>query len=527
MIRISNIKLPVDYSDGQIMKKLCSLLHCDKQAIKGFTLYKRSIDARRKSDIHFLTSIDVHMNISDEKALLKYRGNNAKICTPYKYQLPTGKPTDTSPVVIGAGPAGLFAGLILAQAGFSPTIIERGETIEKRSKDVELFSHHGKLNVNSNIQFGEGGAGAFSDGKLNTGTKDSRARKVLEEFVLAGAPREILWNAKPHIGTDYLHTAVKALREKIKVLGGRFIFSTTVTDFIIKDGKIHGVITDKNETIDCDRVILALGHSSRDTYQRLNELGVAMEQKPFSVGVRIEHQRELIDRAQYGDFAGKGRLGAADYKLATHLKNGRGVYTFCMCPGGVVVPAASEEHAVVTNGMSRFARDSTNSNSAVLVGISPADFGSEDILAGVMLQRKFEHAAFTLGGENYNAPVQRLGDFLSNNKTTYFGDVVPSYLPGVEKTDLNKIMPDYMSESLKEGIVEFGLRLKGFSSPDAVLTGMETRSSAPLRILRDEYMQSPVCRGLYPCGEGAGYAGGIISAAVDGIKCAEAIIKGD
>lgn len=527
MIRISNIKLPVDFNDGLITKKLCNLLRCDKRSIRGFTLFKLSIDARKKNDIHFLSSIDVYMNIPDEKVLSKYRGNNAQICEPYKYQLPAGTPNDTPPIVIGAGPAGLFAGLILAQAGFSPIIIERGETIDKRTKDVECFSHDRKLKLNSNVQFGEGGAGAFSDGKLNTGTKDTRARKVLEEFVLAGAPNEILWNSKPHIGTDFLHTSVKAIREKIKVLGGKFMFSTTVTDFIIKNGKICGLITDKNDTIDCERVILALGHSSRDTYKRLSELGISMQQKPFSIGVRIEHQRQLIDRAQYGNFAGRGRLGAADYKLATHLKNGRGVYTFCMCPGGVIVPAASEEHTVVTNGMSRFARDSTNSNSAILVGVSPADFESESVLAGIEFQRKFEQAAFKLGGENYNAPAQRLGDFLSNNKTTYFGDVIPSYLPGVEKANLNQIMPDYLSESLKEGIVEFGLKLKGFAGPDAVLTGMETRSSAPVRILRNEYLQSPVCKGLYPCGEGAGYAGGIISAAVDGIKCAEAIIKGD
>lgn len=526
MIRISNIKLPIDYNDGLIFKKVNYMLRCDKRAIKGFSLHKLSIDARKKSDVHFLATVDVKLNISDEKAMSKCRSNNIQICSPYKYHLPSGKPTGTPPIVIGAGPAGLFAGLILAQAGFSPIIIERGETIDKRVDDVERFSRDRKLNVNSNIQFGEGGAGAFSDGKLNTGTKDMRARKVLEEFVLAGAPREILWNSKPHIGTDYLHIAVKALREKIQILGGRFLFSTTVTDFKIKNGKIMGIVTDKCETIDCDRVILALGHSSRDTYKRLNDLGIAMEQKPFSIGVRIEHRRELIDHAQYGDVAGNGKLGAADYKLATHLKNGRGVYTFCMCPGGVVVPATSEVNAVVTNGMSRFARDSMNSNSAVLVGVSPTDFDSAGILAGVELQRKYERAAFLLGGENYNAPVQRLDDFLTNSKTTQFGDVTPSYMPGVEKADLNQIMEDYISESLKEGIVAFGQKLKGFDNPDAVLTGMETRSSAPVRILRDEFLQSPVCRGLYPCGEGAGYAGGIISAAVDGIKCAEAIITG-
>ena len=527
MIRISNIKLPVDYDDGTIQKRICDELRCDRRAVEAFNLHRLSVDARKKSNVHFSASVDVKLNISESKALSRCRSKNAVLAKPYRYELPNPqKKPDNPPVVIGAGPAGLFAGLILAQAGFSPIIIERGEKIEERINTVERFSGGGRLDTNSNIQFGEGGAGAFSDGKLNTGTKDSRARKVLEEFVAAGAPEEILYRAKPHVGTDYLHIAVKNLREKIINLGGSFKYKTTVTDFLISAGKINGVITDKGEKIESNNVVLALGHSSRDTYKRLSELNIAMEQKPFSIGVRIEHLREKIDISQYGDFAGKGHLGAADYKLAVHLPNGRGVYTFCMCPGGEVVPAASETGTVVTNGMSRFARDMTNSNSALLVGVGCDDFGSDSVLAGIELQRKFEKSAFLLGGESYFAPSQRVEDFLLGRATKSFGDVKPSYRPGVTGADLNTIMPQYMSESLKQGIIMLDEKLKGFNSPDAVLTGMETRSSAPLRIIRNEQFQSVNCRGLYPCGEGAGYAGGIISAAVDGIKCAEAILRG-
>lgn len=528
MIRISNIKLPVDYDDSTIQKRVCDELRCDRKAIESVTLHRLSVDARKKSSVHFTAAVDVTLNISDSKALSKCKSKNAAVAQPYRYELPKlTKKLTYSPVIVGAGPAGLFAGLILAQAGCSPIIIERGGKIDDRIKSVDCFSSGGRLDANSNIQFGEGGAGAFSDGKLNTGTKDSRARKVLEEFVQAGAPEEILYRAKPHVGTDYLHIAVKNLREKIIALGGCFRFNTTVTDFELSGGAVNAVITDKGEKIQTDRVILALGHSSRDTYKRLYDLGIAMEQKPFSIGVRIEHLRERIDRAQYGGFAGKGHLGAADYKLAVHLPNGRGVYTFCMCPGGEVVPAASEPDTVVTNGMSRFARDMENSNSALLVGIGCDDFGSESVLAGIELQREFEKAAFTLGGESYFAPAQRVEDFLCGRKTTAFGEIKPSYRPGVIGADLNRIMPEYMSASLKQGIIRLDERLHGFSHPDAVLTGMETRSSAPLRIIRDENLQSLNCRGLYPCGEGAGYAGGIISAAVDGIKCAEAIIRGE
>lgn len=527
MIRISNIKLPVDYSDSDIINRVCAELRCDHRAVNSINLHRLSVDARRKNDVHFLAAANVTLNISEAKVINKCKSKNAVIATPYEYKPPCGAAPALSPVIVGAGPAGLFAGLILAQSGFNPIIIERGSDIENRIKKVEEFSNGGKLDENCNIQFGEGGAGAFSDGKLNTGTKDLRARKVLEEFVSAGAPSEILYNAKPHIGTDYLHIAVKNLRETIKSLGGSFMFDKTVSDFSISNGRINAVITSSGERIETNHVILALGHSSRDTYKRLNELNIPMEQKPFSIGVRIEHLRQKIDSAQYGGFAGKGRLGAADYKLSAHLKNGRGVYTFCMCPGGEVVPAASEKNTVVTNGMSRFARNMTNSNSALLVGVSPADFGGSSVLSGVELQRKFERSAFDLGGGDYRAPIQRAGDFLNGIRTTSFGEVTPSYRPGVLESDLNQIMPEYMKESLKEAIILFDKKLDGFAHPDSILTGMETRSSAPLRIIRDKSFQSPSCKGLYPCGEGAGYAGGIVSAAVDGIKCAEAIIRGE
>ncbi len=526
MLRINNVKLPVDYTDDLILKRVCAELRCTAKAVASVSMHKRSVDARRKNDVHFKCSLDVELNSDEKAALTKCRSKNIERAEPYSYELPRGEKPPLSPVIIGAGPAGLFAGLILSLAGFEPMIIERGAMIERRTRDIDEFFGGGSLNANSNIQFGEGGAGAFSDGKLNTGTKDSRARKVLEEFVLAGAPEEILYNSKPHIGTDYLHTAVKNIRKRIIEHGGSFKFNTTVSDFKIKDGAINAVVTEGGDIINCRSLILAPGHSSRDTYERLNRLGIHMEQKPFSIGVRIEHLRSMIDRSQYGIYAGRGRLGAADYRLVTHLPNGRSVYTFCMCPGGEVVAAASEEGAVVTNGMSRFARDMVNSNSALLVGVEPSDFGSDSVLAGIELQRRFERDAFILGGGDYRAPAQRVWDFINGVKSTSFGRVQPSYRPGVCPADLNKIMPEYMSSSLRAAMLEFNDRLKDFAYPDAVLTGMETRSSAPLRIIRGSDLQSVSCRGLFPCGEGAGYAGGIISAAVDGIKCAEAIIRG-
>lgn len=526
MIRINNVHIPLDYSDKVIIKKAANELRVDKKAVKSVSIFRRSVDARKKDNIYFLCSIDVELNVNENSVLKKCK--NAVKVTPYRYETKEWK-GGTSPVVVGMGPAGLFATLILAQSGAKPILIERGHDVDRRHDDVQKFWLTGVLDTSSNVQFGEGGAGTFSDGKLNTGTKDMRQRKVLEEFVKHGAPDEILYNAKPHIGTDKLKITVKNIREKIIALGGTVLFETKLTGINTKDGKITGVIVEKQgktDIIETDNVILAIGHSARDTFEMLFDKGIPIEAKSFSVGARIEHLREKIDRSQYGKFAGNKSLGAASYKLNTHLPNGRGVYTFCMCPGGKVVNASSEENMLVTNGMSEFARDEINSNSALLVGVSPDDFNSDSPLAGMYFQRELEKRAFELGGSNYNAPVQRVEDFLDNTKSTHLGEVKPSICPGYELSDLNKILPDYIADSMKQGIKDMGKKLIGFDNGDAVLAGVETRSSSPIRILRNnETLESIKIKGLYPCGEGAGYAGGIISAAVDGIKCAEEIIN--
>jgi uncharacterized FAD-dependent dehydrogenase len=478
--------------------------------------------------VHFIATIDVNVNGSESKIIGKCKSKNVSIAKPYEYNLPACKKLNYQPVVVGFGPAGMFAGLILAQAGAKPIIIEQGYDVDRRAKDIENFIKTRKLNTSSNIQFGEGGAGTFSDGKLTTGTKDIRARKVLLEFYKHGAPEEILYSGKPHIGTDKLRTVVKNIRNEIINLGGEVHFGTKLTKLKYKNNSICGVVAVKDGNkivIETDNVILAIGHSSRDTFEMLYNSDVFMEQKAFSVGARIEHLREDIDRSQYGDFAGNERLGSAPYKLNVHLKNGRGVYTFCMCPGGEVVPATSEENMVCTNGMSEFSRDKVNSNGALLVGVNPEDFGSSHPLAGIEFQRKIERKAFEVGGENYNAPVQRVGDFLNNKKSTAFGSVVPSYKPDVTFCNLDDVLPEFVTSSMKEAILLMDKRLKGFANPEAVLTGAETRSSSPVRIVRDDSLQSVSIKGLYPCGEGAGYAGGIVSAGVDGIKCAEKIIS--
>ncbi len=526
MIRINNISLPLDYDDDTLKKYAAKKLNISKTSIKNVSLYKRSTDARKKQNIHFEATIDAEL-FSDEERIAS-RCKNASIVKKYVYEIPNSKKLQNPPVVIGSGPCGLFAALILAQSGQCPIVIERGRDVDSRTKDVGQFWNNRVLDENSNVQFGEGGAGTFSDGKLNTGTKDSRIRKVLNEFVSHGAPEEILYLAKPHIGTDMLRTTVKSLREDIISLGGSFLFESKFNGLIQNDGKISGVIIKKSsgETkIETDNVVLAIGHSARDTFQMLAENSIPMSQKPFAMGVRIEHLQESINRQQYGDMYNSPYLSPADYKLAVHLKDGRGVFTFCMCPGGYVVAAASEKGMLATNGMSEFARDGVNANSALLVGINTSDFGSEDILAGVRLQRRLESAAFVFGGENYNAPVQRVGDFLSGKKTTSLGSVIPTYKPGVELTSLDTMLPGFMCNALRLGITELDKRLPGFGDSDAVLTAVESRSSSPVRIIRDDTMQSPALKGFYPCGEGAGYAGGIISAAVDGIKAAEMILK--
>lgn len=527
MIRINNIKLPLDYTDYDLQKAVSKELRINKNAIDNISLYKRSVDARHKNDVHFIASVDVQVNQNESTVLSKSKCSKASIVEKYKYVLPYKKDLDKRPVVIGFGPAGIFCALILAQAGQRPIVIEQGQDVDKRTKCIENLWSNAILNPRSNVQFGEGGAGTFSDGKLNTSTKDSRQRKVLEEFTAHGAPDEIMYNAKPHIGTDKLRGTIKNLRQEIIRLGGEVRFESKFVDFKCKDNKLCCVTIENNNKkyeIETDNAVLCIGHSSRDTFELLKEKGMMIEPKAFSVGVRIEHLQDSINRTQYGDFAGNKNLGAADYKLNTKTKNGRNAYTFCMCPGGSVVASQSEENTVVTNGMSYFSRDKENSNSALLVNVYPTDFSSDDVLSGVEYQRKIERAAFVQGGSDYHAPVCRVEDFLNDKVSTRFGDVVPSYRPGTKFADITKVLPDYVTDALKDAIINMDKKLSGFAHPDAVLTGAETRSSSPIRILRDETMQSISIKGLYPCGEGAGYAGGIISAAVDGIKVAEQIL---
>lgn len=523
MYRISEISLPLGGMEEDLKGLAAARLKVPVEAIQSFRLYKKSIDARKKDDVHFICTVEAECgrsNNPEDRKIMEVQ--------PYRYELLPCKKLDLRPVVVGFGPAGLFAALILAQAGQRPIVFERGSAVEKRSEQVAYFWQTGELDPHSNVQFGEGGAGTFSDGKLNTGTKDSRARKVLEELAAAGAPEEILYMAKPHIGTDKLPATVKNIREQILSLGGEVHFETTLQNIILKDGRITGVEVKPQESaayrVDTEKVVLAVGHSARDTFELLQSLNIPMEQKPFSIGARIEHPQKLIDVSQYGKFAGHPNLGAADYKLAVHLPNGRGVYTFCMCPGGSVVAAASEENRLVTNGMSRFARDGENANSALLVGVDPKDFGSDDPLAGVSFQRELEARAFRLGGGSYCAPVQRVEDFLKHRVSKTVGEVEPTYAPGVTPCSLDDCLPDYIADSMRQGILLMNSRLRGFSYPDALLTAVESRSSSPVRILRGDNYESVTVSGLYPCGEGAGYAGGIISAAVDGIKCAEQIL---
>lgn len=520
-IRVNEIFVPLDFTSLDIGNALKKRLEINLKDVKGYRISKKSIDARKKYDIKYVLSVDVVIN---KPYILKDK-KSAEIADK-SYVSITSKGLKNRPVVVGFGPAGMFSALILAEAGENPIVLERGSCIEDREIQVKELFKNRILNQECNVQFGEGGAGTFSDGKLNTGTKDPRIKKVFEEFVRAGAPKEIMYETKPHIGTDNLPTVVKNIRKKIISLGGEVHFNAKMTEIMLKNSEVCGVKFTENgeeKLIETDNVILALGHSARDSMEMLHKNKIAMEQKAFSVGVRIEHKAEMINKAQYGNFHDK--LPTADYKLFTHLQNGRGVYTFCMCPGGEVVAAASEEGRIATNGMSNFARDGKNSNSAVLVGVTPEDFPSKHVLSGMHLQRKFEEKAFLMAGGNYNAPCQRFEDFQKNRASKRFGDVLPSYEPGVSFCDLNKLFPKYISDSLKQGIKDFSRRLWGFDSPDALLTAPETRSSSPVRILRTENFNSLNTKGLYPCGEGAGYAGGISSAAVDGIRCAEAILQ--
>lgn len=525
MIRLNNVHLPLSYDSEVVLKKATSILKIEKKTVKSCNIFRRSVDARKKDNIYFLATIDLELFCNEEKVCKTCK--DAIITKPYEYNVEKFG-GGASPVVVGAGPAGLFAALILAQSGANPILIERGRDVDKRTEDVNNFWKSGIIDTTSNVQFGEGGAGTFSDGKLNTGTKDNRQRKVLEEFVKNNAPEEILYNAKPHIGTDKLKTTVKNIRNQIISLGGKVMFETKLVDFETSNNKVISAKIEHNgsiDTIETNAIILAIGHSARDTFEMLAEKNLPIEQKAFSVGARIEHLRTNIDKSQYGKFAGNKALGSANYKLSVHLDNGRGVYTFCMCPGGKVVNASSEEKMLVTNGMSEFARNEKNSNSALLVGVTPKDFKSENVLAGMYFQRELESKAFIVGGENYNAPVQRVADFLQNKKSTFIGEVDPSITPNYTLSNLNKCLPDFVTNSMRSAILQMDKKLKGFANGDAILTGVETRSSSPIRILRNENLESVGISGLYPCGEGAGYAGGIISAAVDGIKCAEKIIE--
>ncbi len=521
--RISEIRMELAGTEEDLRKQAAKRLHVAPRAIRSLKLARKSVDARKKDDVHFICTVE-----TDCPAARMPHDRRVTRAKPYRYELPVCRPLEQRPVVVGFGPAGMFAALILAQAGQRPIVLERGSRVEERKMQVSRFWRDGVLNPECNVQFGEGGAGTFSDGKLNTGTKDPRIRKVLEEFAAAGAPREILFEAKPHIGTDRLPQTVRGIREQILSLGGEIRFDTKLTALLQKDGRVSGVEFRKREEaperLETAHVVLAVGHSARDTFQSLLNVGVPMEPKAFAVGARIEHPQSLIDAAQYGSFAGHPALGAADYKLAVHLEDGRGVYTFCMCPGGQVVAAASEPGRLATNGMSRFARDGQNANAALLVGVGPKDFGGDGPLAGVAFQRRLEEAAFRLGGGGYRAPVQRVEDFLKRHASDHLGDVKPTYRPGITPCSLDGCLPGFVADSMRAGIRRMDARLHGFAFPDAVLTAVESRSSSPVRILRGEDGQSPALFGLYPCGEGAGYAGGIVSAAVDGIKCAERIL---
>lgn len=527
MLRISNIKIFKDISNQEVFEIAIEKNKIDKNDILDWHISKKSIDARKKDNVHYNYSIDI--KVVDES---KYK----KLQKVKEFSLPNIKVKNSfssRPVIVGAGPSGLFAALTLIENGIKPIIIEQGQTVELRKKSVDEFLSTGNLNIYSNVQFGEGGAGTFSDGKLTTGINSPFCKNVLESFVKFGAPEQILYLSKPHIGTDNLINILKNMRNYIIENGGTFYFNTKLVDFNIKDNKIDSILcknvdlsNDKKEnTIEfkTDFVILAIGHSSRDTFEKLYEKGFLLEKKNFSVGVRIEHIQEMVNKSQYGSIT-KLNLPPAEYKLAYHAPNGRSCYTFCMCPGGTVMASSSEKNTIVTNGMSNFLRDGNNANSAVLVNVTPEDFDDNSPLAGIYFQKNLEEKAFVLGGSNYFAPIQRVEDFINNQKSTFVGNVKPTYLPGVTLSNLNDILPDFVSNTLKEGISYFDTKLHGFANPDSILTGVETRSSSPVRIIRNENLISNIS-GVYPCGEGAGYAGGIMSAAVDGIKCAMALIE--
>jgi len=535
VIRITELPLPLDYTPEALRAAILRRLRVADTELLDFTLFKRSYDARRKnSEIFFVCIVDV--SVRDEAAILKRFAHDAqvKIAPDTSYhpvataQATSARPPAERPLVVGFGPGGLFAALLLAQMGFKPIVLERGRDVRRRTRDTWALWRQGTLTPESNVQFGEGGAGLFSDGKLYSQIKDPKfyGRKVMQEFVRAGAPAEILYVSKPHIGTFRLTGVVSMMREEIISLGGEVRFESKVTDLAIEGGQVEGVVLASGETLHSRHVVLALGHSSRDSLRMLEQRRVHLDAKPFAIGFRIEHPQSLIDKARLGRFAGHPELGAADYKLVHHARNGRSVYSFCMCPGGTVVAATSEPQRVVTNGMSQYSRNERNANAGIVVAIDPEPDFPGGPLAGVALQETLESQAFVLGGRDYHAPGQLVGDFLRGSASRQLGEVVPSYTPGVRLGDLSQALPAYAIDAIREALPVFGRQIRGFDRDDAVLTAVESRTSSPVRVTRDpESLESLNVRGLYPCGEGAGYAGGILSAGVDGIKVAEAIAR--
>jgi uncharacterized FAD-dependent dehydrogenase len=531
MIRITELSLPLDYTPELLRQAVLRRLGVEDGELLELSLFKRSYDARRRrGGIVFVCIVDV--SLRDEAGVLQRLAGDRHVApapdTSYHPVAQAPGALTERPIVVGFGPGGLFAALLLAQMGFRPIVLERGRDVRRRTQDTWGLWRRKTLIPESNVQFGEGGAGLFSDGKLYSQIKDPKfyGRKVMHEFVRAGAPAEILYVSKPHIGTFRLTGVVSRMREEIIALGGEVRFESKVTDLVIDGGQLEGVVLENGETLRSRHVVLALGHSSRDTVRMLHRRGVHLDAKPFAIGFRIEHPQSLIDNARLRGFAGHPDLGAADYKLVHHAKNGRAVYSFCMCPGGTVVAATSEPGRVVTNGMSQYSRNERNANAGIVVGISPEQDYPGDVLAGIALQETLESRAFVLGGSDYCAPGQLVGDFLRGKPSTQLGELQPSYTPGVKLGDLSTALPAYAIDAIREALPAFGKQIRGFDRPDAVLTGVETRTSSPVRITRDaETLQSLNLRGLYPCAEGAGYAGGILSAGVDGIKVAEAIAR--
>lgn len=527
LLKIENIKLTPDDSLSRLAEETARLLKVREKDLTHLRILRRSVDAR--DGVYLVYTVEA--GVKDEGGVRR-RCHSPRVTqytpdAPYALPAPRTAPA-VPPVVVGAGPAGLFCTLVLARAGLRPILLERGRRVEQRQQDVERFWKTGQLDVTSNVQFGEGGAGAFSDGKLNTGTRDPRHRFILEQLVAMGAPEDILFDARPHVGTDKLHIALRALRQELLALGADIRFESRLTDLQTEHGAVTGLTVEGPEgvySLPCRQLVLAPGHSARDTFEMLYSRGVPMEAKPFAVGVRIEHRQSDMDCAQYKQYAGHPGLPVSTYKLSCHLPNGRSAYSFCVCPGGEVVAAASEQGRLVTNGMSEFARDQENINGGLLVNITPEDFGGSDHpLAGIAFQRRLEEAAFALGGSNYRAPCQRVGDFLTHRSTVKAGRVKPSYRPGVTYTNLRHCLPPFICETLEGALPILGKKLMGYADPDALLTAVESRSSSPVRLPRDAGLQSAL-QGLYPCGEGAGYAGGILSAAADGMRCAEQICQ--